>query len=227
MKAVRNILMTVMVSGLLFNTVGLADTIDISPSADTFVNANGPDNNEGTANYIWVAGPKNVLMKFDLSAIPSGQVITSAKLKIYVYYVQSNTTTYVYKETDAWTETGATWNTTDGTTAWRGQAGGYGIGMTPNDASSRLDEVYMPEAHIQWYTWDVTPAAQDWYNNPSSNYGLLLERIPYGQGWKGYSREYGDPNYRPVLSVTYEPVPEPATIGLLLSGLGVFIRRVK
>ncbi len=215
----------VMVSGLLFSTAGIAATIDISPSADTYVNALSTGENQGSSTIIWVAPNKNGLIQFDLSAIPSGQTITSAILKVYIGYVQSSTTTYVYKETDAWTEMGATWNTTDGTTAWGGSAGGYGTGMTPNDAASKLDSTTINS--LGEFTWDVTSAAQDWYSNPSSNYGLLLEREPYGQGWKCDSSESSAVEKRPVLTVTYEPVPEPATIGMLLVGLGLFIRRVK
>ncbi len=196
-----------------------AATVDISASADTFVNSLGPNNNEGAADYIWVAPNKNGLIQFDLSAIPSGQTITSAELKLYVYYKQSNTTTRVYKETDAWTEMGATWNTTDGTTAWGGSAGGYGTGMS--SGNNVLDTKTVNGTG--WFTWDVTSAVQEWYSNPSTNHGLLIERVPYGQGWKCYSREYGTVEKRPILTVTY--VPEPGTIGLLLSGFGLLIRR--
>ncbi len=217
MKDLRRILPVGTILGLMLNLAGFAATVDISASYDTFLNSMSPDSNEGTADYLWIAPGKNGLVQFDLSAIPPGQTITSAKLKIYVYYVQSNTTTYVYKETDSWTETGATWNKSDGTTAWAGSAGGYGAGMS--SGTNVLDAVTVNSANSV-FEWDVTSAAQDWYANPAVNHGLLIERVPYGQGYKCYSREHTDG--KPVLRITYEPVPEPATVGLLLAGFGLF-----
>ena len=228
MRNLKNVLMVMvlgLVLGLILSSTGVAATIDITSSADTFVNSGGPTTNEGTDSYVWISPGKNGLIQFELSAIPAGQAITSAKLKTYVWYLAGNTATNVYKETDAWTETGATWNTTDGTTAWGGSAGGYGTGMTPTPNGSPLDTITVNAANSS-FEWDVTSAVQEWYSNSSTNHGLLLERNQYGgSGFKCYSREHA--GGQPVLSVTYAPVPEPATIGLLLTGLGLFSSRKK
>jgi len=64
-----------------------------------------------------------------------------------------------------------------------------------------------------WYQFDVTAAVQAWYNG-ADNEGLLLRRSGGGE-IKFFSREGSDV---PKLNITYEPIPEPATLSLLLAG---------
>jgi hypothetical protein len=73
--------------------------------------------------------------------------------------------------------------------------------------------------------FDLTSTVQAWQANPSSNFGMFFRT---NQTW-AYAYFYSSDNSaldkRPELVITY--TPEPATLGLLLSGLGGFFLRRK
>ena len=197
----KNIVLMIICLSLSGFSMAQTVTNNISADADTFLNGISTNINYGSETYLWIAPNKNALVHFDLSTIPAGQIIISATLKLYSWALTGNTTTEVYKETDLWTETGATHNTTDGTIAWGGSAGGFGYGMT--QGSNVLDTTVVNGIN-QWFDWNVTSAVQDWYQNPSANHGLLVIRKTYGgSGFKCYAREHG--GGAPLLTVVYAP----------------------
>lgn len=126
----------------------------------------------------------------------------------------------------------ATWNNaaTPGT-AWNVAPGG-------NWTSSSVDlaDAQVPGTKGYIVTWSSAALAaevQNWLDNPSSNDGLLVKdqdetTLTTFRGF--YSEQgaenYGDMTLAPELEVTYtSPVPEPATLSLLVVGLPVVLRR--
>lgn len=103
---------------------------DTTTACETFITSNAPTNNYGTAGYFTVAEVYNALLKFDLSDIDSGATCESATLYTYEASSQPNARTIsVYEIASAnqgWTETGATWNTRDGSNYWAGDTGSDG-----------------------------------------------------------------------------------------------------
>lgn len=113
---------------------------------DTMLKANAATTNFGTdvdlevgeltgnANFI-----RRVLIKFDLSTLPSDATINSATLSLRcVADLASSATTYrVYRLKRAWTETGATWNTYDGTNNWSTAGGFHADDCEQTDIGSR------------------------------------------------------------------------------------------
>ncbi len=111
------------------------------------------------------------LMKYDLSQIPVGSVILSAQLSLFAdstsqqsYPGQptygSNNASYLHLVTSTWNPATVTWNT--------------------QPTASNTSEVLLPQStnsSQDYLNIDVSGFVQDWVNNPTSNYGMLLQTI--------------------------------------------------
>ncbi len=86
-------------------------------------------------------GNERVLTQFNLSGLPAGATITSAKLRLYCF-AQSATETIAadahLMTSDSWDETTATWNS------------------TASLLGAKLGSTLVYPANDQWYEWDVT-----------------------------------------------------------------------
>jgi len=154
-----------------------------------------------------------ILIGFDVSAIPQGAQITSAKLELWVARRNNATSgpVQLFGVLRPWQESSVTWNL-----PWS-LAGCKGVGTdrAQDPAASttlRLDNT--------WAAWqsaslaDLAGLVQTWVQDPSQNYGMLLvgvEATSLSQEWQMYSSEWSSgPGQRPRLSVTYRegtPVP--------------------
>jgi Tol biopolymer transport system component len=109
-------------------------TITIAPEADTYVSGSSPAANFGTDDHFDTYGgfnpncvphtaPAYGLLRFDLSAIPPGSVISDVRLVTTTRagYAQDGDGNHhaIFIPDDSWSETGVTWNTrpSDGTVA--------------------------------------------------------------------------------------------------------------
>lgn len=123
----------------------------LAPVADAQVASLRPTSNFGTGNNLYLQsssagyGNERAWLKFDLSAIPAGTVISSATLKLYDW---KSTGAALPAEVragndDSWSESGITWNSQPplGDTALDTQTLAAGVAGA-------------------WYGWDVTPLTQ-------------------------------------------------------------------
>lgn len=137
----------------------------------------------------------------------SGTTITSAVLSIYQQYSPNldepvpATTVRVHRITAPWVEADVTWNNF---------AGAFDPAVI---TTLQVDS-------IGWHTATVTSLVQDWVNNPSQNYGLLLE-----QGatlYNNYTSSEGDPaTDLPKLDVCYTRNAGPETCFTIQRGVGL------
>lgn len=93
-------------------------TVTLLPIADTYVNAASPTGNFGTNEniYLLLGTPptrSRMLLRYDLSQIPAGSVVSDAKLSLFLRSTSSGTTLplFVAGTTSAWEETAVTWDT--------------------------------------------------------------------------------------------------------------------
>lgn len=148
-------------------------TVTLNPVADTYIRG-GSTSNFGSSPELRLGrdngGPYMLsLLRFDISAIPSGSLINSATLRWYQSGNRRTQTVAVgaYEITQDWTESGANWNTADGTTAWSPVSGG-----TYNTPA--IDSVSVTTGNYGWYEWNITPLVQEWVDGVSQNYGVQM-----------------------------------------------------
>ncbi|WP_433649917.1 DNRLRE domain-containing protein [Micromonospora zamorensis] len=150
-------------------------------------------------------GDTRGLIKFPaLAGVPTSAQVVDAQLRMYNTYLYPGTDTDeyvdVHKLTTAFDESKATWNTSNGTTAWltTGGGGDYDTSWKASFNGFTND----PE----WANWNVTPAVQGWLTAPSSNKGFLLrQRDETNLTARAMllSSEAEEPLLRPTLEVTY------------------------
>ena len=188
---------------------------DAKPGAEQYVALYG---NSGNGMLIWSS------LKFDLSSIPTGQVITSAILKLTTNYTSESpsmdTTAGVYRITKDWVEANVTWNDANTSDPW-GTAGGDFVGTTGTRLVNPYAAFTVPKnaAMGSVHTVDVTNLVGEWYAGTYSNYGMdLAAEMISGQFYRSQFASKEDTTYAgPTLEVTY--VPEPGTLALLATGL--------
>lgn len=103
-----------------------------------------------------------------LPALNNGDIIVDAELNLYLanHHVSSSGDfvndeyTGVYEVTQNWEQGTITWNN------------------RPSWNSTVIDYVHFtPSSTDDWYTWNVTKLFKKWYQNPSSNYGVMLKSL--------------------------------------------------
>ncbi len=171
-------------------------------------------------------GGANVLIRFDLSAIPSNAAVRSATLELYNTTDSSGHERRIeaFRVLADWDEGnqvaspidepgkhGATgddafdWWTGEGTDVpWhaRGLEAGTDYDAAVLDTAAVTDE--------GWSTWDVTATVQAWVRGSAPNHGLVLRDatgwVDGNPDWRDFvSSQSGDAAHRPVLRIVYDP----------------------
>lgn len=152
------------------------------PSDDTYISQHDPDMNPGPRLFLRTRGLTSwrldVLTKFDLSGIPAGTDVSSAKLRLYYYEHQDGNPIghplKLYRITSAWDEDTVTWNT------------------CPFDDPTVIDTVTIPSPGV-WLEWDVTGEVQAFVDGQASNFGWRLIDGDSSTNDMAYfySKEYG------------------------------------
>jgi hypothetical protein len=157
---------------------------------------------------------KRGMIAFDLTSLPAGIVIKSAILELYMFnrertVIGNNIIHAIVHRIDSpWVEgvqdgtactVGTTWQNKDCITNWLG---------TDIDTTIQTNAVLNYDDINEWHTWNITNLVQYWYDNPSSNYGLLIkDNLEQGNQETFIahyaSHEYSDANLRPKLTVHY------------------------
>ncbi|HUW82308.1 MAG TPA: Calx-beta domain-containing protein, partial [Phycisphaerae bacterium] len=183
--------------------------VTVISTVATYLSDVNPDTNYGTDTNMWISGFSTFnevmrsLVKFDVTSIPPGTNITSAKLMFYTFEENGGAQEYQAHELTQvnWTEDGVTWNTYDGSNSWTSPGGDYDaavIGTCTKDASQTN----------YWLEFDVTATVQDWINNPSNNLGVLVKAGDEALGFNNNCRsdDAAEQSLRPKLVVTDVPV---------------------
>jgi hypothetical protein len=218
------------------DTTLFAESGDLASGADDGVFAGVNGNTGGFAD-------RRALLRFDLSALPAGANLTAATLTLNVTRTNhaGAVTNSLYRVTSPWGE---------GTsTAPRGGGGGgaatagsatwvYRFWNTAPWSASGGDFLATPSAEtlvgdVGSYVWSspgLITDIQAWVQAPASNFGWILIAAPIGGTTaKRYaSREFADPQQRPMLTITYDtltandvPLPTWAYTALGAGMLGV------
>ncbi|HEU5179493.1 MAG TPA: DNRLRE domain-containing protein [Candidatus Polarisedimenticolia bacterium] len=144
-------------------------------------------------------GQSRLLLRFDLSGIPSGATIQSAVLELFYQSTRVSTSEplRLHRVTRSWTEMGATWRTYDTINNWTSQGGDFDAAIV---ASATLDGTVNV-----WKSWTVTSLVQSWTQGTLANYGMLLESpsLSGNNERRFVSSESTTASQRPKLTITY------------------------
>lgn len=218
-----------------------ADTVTLPCISATYARESNDDYSYGSEPDLHIrhdaTAPydRNCFLKFDLSSIPSNACILSAKLQLYQYdsaYMSDEDWLKVaaYRLIRDWQEgpngrlAGACWlyRTSGTSNPWYSPGARSSIDRKAGAPDSVVTCYRIPVGGSgRWVEWDVTPSAQFWHRNPSQNYGLCLDKWLEGNyayddnEWLYFwSENYGDPNYRPRLVVSYFVPTEQPSVAL-------------
>lgn len=203
-------------------------TIILKPE-DTSLNINTTNYGKSSTltTYTWpdkkVANA--ILLKFDLSSIPAGSVITNATLHMAQVDSDAVADTYTvgaYKLLGGNPDlTKATGYTSNGATPWTASSCcANGASLAQSDISSAEDRQTLDRAN-GFRSWTMTHMTQDWLDRPSTNVGMLLNSDPSKpkDRYRYFaSMEHSDSTLRPYLSITYTP-PSGDTTPPVISGV--------
>lgn len=181
--------------------------------ADTRISGENPNANFGNEDlYLGIRGRVGSLIRFDVSSIPPYVTVEEATLGLYVWRSGPSPAEPLicaaYSVNRPWEEMEATWVKATDFDNW----GLPGCSDVPSDRSATpLDQQALFERE-QWYTWNVTSAAQAWVSDPASNKGVFIRQTNVEVGGEYYARssEWGVVELRPYLTVRYAlPTPTP------------------
>jgi hypothetical protein len=195
------------------------------PIGDTFIDQSYPNNNFGADPFgMWVSWDgtdraQRILLKFNLSSIPPGSIITDARLSLRSNgYSGSGIRTFTaYRVSNSWVEgdgvgmgggtIGATWLDTDKSvpTSWSTSGGDF-VSEGASSADLTLG--------LGMRNFTVTDIVTAWITDGQPNCGFLIKvdnEAGAGAGFYFRVREYDPPTSRPILQIDWEAPPEEPT----------------
>lgn len=175
-----------------------------NPSLDTFVQSNilnTPQNTSTELKSGYYSGPEGTftarsLLKFDLSAIPSGANISAATLSLWENHSYScqNRVVEVYRVTSGWGDQ-VTWSNKPGFAASPADTKNAAKGYSSACPGGRVD-------------FDVSSIVNYWKNSSATNdgFGIRAQSETDTYGWKKFASDQA--TNRPLLDVTYNTPPD-------------------
>jgi alpha-mannosidase/chitodextrinase len=157
----------------------------------------------------WAGGVRSVLIKFDLSSIPTQAKVYSATLGLYCYDITygDEGTAQCYRLTADWDQHQANWWRRDKKHKWGAKGGGqidattdYGLGPNGMIAVSGVKD------GGGWVRFSVTPVVRAWLAGKYPNFGwLIMGNCDQNCGMYYHSSEYRrNPKLRPRLEIKYD-----------------------
>ncbi len=181
---------------------GVSPTAGYSGTSDTYLNVDQPTNNYGTSTEILIDGSPDygTVIKWDISAVPSGESIQSASITFTVF--SSTSDVYeVYEMKRDWVESQATWNEFSSGNNWQ-NSGAQGT----NDHGTTVLGTITGSTGSQTINLNSSGIAlvQSWLDNPSTNFGITIQDYDgTSDGMDFYSSEYATVSWRPTFTVQY------------------------
>lgn len=210
------ILALIIILSMLFVAVVpvYAASVIIISSKDNYMRIESPDDNQGNIDHMIVgreAGGNSYrsLVEFPIvwgTDLPVDAAITSATLQLYYewYGWENNPVGRTYNAARLlrldWAEMNSSWNSYDTGLPWTTAGAGSSVSdyTTTGVASATVPSSY------GWMSWNVLSQVQ-WAQTNTANAALRIYDSVETSGYCAmfYSKEYGDPAYRPRLVIQY------------------------
>jgi len=207
-------------------------TATLSAVKDTRLQSHTPWLNDGhsiLSTYMKEHNLQDTLIQFDLGAVPSGEPIIQATLRLYgmPWEQAAETETHLYRVTGPWEEYEAAWNFASFDRDWTNPGGDF-VGRSGQQASDPYASLSGPSV-MGWYEWDATAIVREWHSGLSPNHGFALagpmsNRLVYVSR-EGRFEIGGYEGNRPELVVRYGAVPEPTTLVMVSLAAVAALRR--
>lgn len=162
----------------------ISTSLDKSDIDDTWVSSGLPDENRDSSvllgvGYGSISKITRTYIKFELPTLTTADLITDAKLYLFLYSAQPNTRQInVHRVSENWNSATTTWNN------------------DPDYNSTVEDYAMINGSAYQDFSWNVTGMVKDWYNT-GNNYGLMLKNQDESAGYNEF--------FSSDTSGTYEP----------------------
>lgn len=175
---------------------------DYSGAQDTRLRASYPTTNYGGTSTLRVDGWQDdaALLKWDLSSIPAGSTIQSVSLTLNVSD-PTRSTYEIYQLKRDWSETTSTWRQAASGVNWQ-TAGAKGTLDRGSTVLGTVTASSVGPATIKLNSAGLA-VVQSWINNPSSNYGFVIQDYSATDGLSFSSSNHSNPAVRPTLTVSY------------------------
>lgn len=181
---------------------GVSPTKSYAGTRDTMIDGGSAKTNNGDETAISADGDdlKEILLSWDITAIPPSAVVDAVTITLEVSDKSSDTFSF-YEAVQAWNEATATWKQYDKNASWQ-TAGGTGAS---DRGGALLGSFSADPTGSYTIALDANGVAlvQRWIATPASNHGLFLVGPSTTNRLEIRSREYGTASKRPELNVTW------------------------
>ena len=189
-------------------------TLTLVATSDSNLNAAAPTTNYGIVAEAHIlrggaAASQRALFSFDLTSLPAGKTLKTAKLQLtIVNNPGQNKTLAAHRVTQSptrpWMETEVTWQAYKAGSNWTTAGGDF---MATASDSQLVSDTAAVGAMI---SFDVFADAQSFYATPATNFGWLIKDSQEPASATGENvflatRDTGTVDYKPKLVITYCP----------------------
>jgi len=225
----KTVLTIAVIAALMIDGVANATFVELRPVDDAYVDNVNTAMNYGGLDVLRIQGDaggvssfgssQRIYLKFDLKSaeIPSNAVITSAVFGIYlaeinkgIFNAEDPYSTLHYVGNDSWQESSINWNN------------------RPNFESSAFEEISKDTIEDSlYYEWNLlsgtgfqwTKYADDLADDDGYISVMLKTQFEDKNTRAIFNSDENAVN-KPYLRITYDVIPEPATMALLMMGMG-------
>jgi hypothetical protein len=192
-----------------------------SGTRDTVLRGDKVTKNYGDERKASIDGKPDhaTIISWDVSSIPQSSIVQSVQIALHVTN-KSKESFEVYALTRSWDEGQATWNVASAGNNWS-SAGAQGAGDFTGVPIGVLTATKKGVATITLNAAGVA-MVQSWVNNPSDNFGIVIQNYVNTDGMDVATREAKKVEQRPKLSITYAaPLPVAPIVENTFSQTGV------
>lgn len=242
------ILLPLLAAAQLLPRSAKAATLVLTPAADAVLYEDPAGAQANGAGEFLFAGRTNQasnqrrrsVLRFDLSSLPAGAVVTSASIQLHmVAVITADVNVDLHRVTSGWTAGPAnpasfegngvaaaagdtTWLFASYNTLTWSQPGGD---AAPAASASTL--IGALEGYYTWSTPGMVSDVQAWQTAPAANFGWMLrtDELVAQTAKRFDSGDSLTPALRPQLTLEYTIVPEPSLGALTATGALLLLRR--
>ncbi len=186
---------------------GVTPSSSYSGTRDTWIRATSPTRRSGSSSSLTIDGSPDsaALLKWDISSIPTGSVVTGASITLQV--TSGTVDGYeIYELLRNWSESDATWLQATAGGSWQ-VAGAQGASDRGNAVLGVLSSPSTGSVTLSLNAAGLA-VVQRWINDPSSNFGVVLQDYVNASDAATFrSRETSTSGQRPQLRVDYSTGP--------------------